>query len=99
MMRRLVSFAVALPVVLVLAGTAQSQPPKGCKADCEKKVAAECGQPCIKAHAACTGACGCDDPKTCTPAQEKCIGSCTIRWTACINRCDQAIRQCTAKCP
>jgi hypothetical protein len=82
----------------VLAGTAESQQPKGCKADCEKKVSADCGQPCIKANAACTDGCGCTDGKKCTAAQDKCIASCTIRWTACINRCDHAIRQCTAKC-
>jgi hypothetical protein len=98
MTRRLVSFAVALVAILVLAGSAQSQLPKGCKGECEKKVAADCGEPCTKAYAGCTGACGCDDPKRCTAAQTKCIGSCTIRWTACANRCDQAMRLCTAKC-
>jgi hypothetical protein len=95
---RLACLALVSAVVFVLVGTARSESSKGCKSDCERKVGAECGQPCIKAYTACTDACGCDDPKACTAAQNKCIGSCTIRWTACISRCDQAIRQCTAKC-
>jgi hypothetical protein len=98
MRRRIVLIALALVAIVVLMGSARSAPPKGCKADCERKVAEECAQPCIRTHAACADACGCHDPKACTTAQTKCIAACNVRWTACINRCDEKVRQCAAKC-